>query len=109
MCCVCPGEACRRSWPRPDTGCPWEATSDDLMLEVSRRGRPWCWYCLCWVVVVGLRVSINVGGGVECFNEVGIYETTNVNVIYSAVGRNDSSFSVLVGEDISNNRSVELF
>eukprot|EP00983_Pelagomonas_calceolata_P057949 1145297-Pelagomonas_calceolata.AAC.1 len=48
------------------TLCPWEATSGDLMPEVSCGGRLCCWYCLCWVFVVGLRVSINVGGGVEC-------------------------------------------
>eukprot|EP00983_Pelagomonas_calceolata_P054674 1143803-Pelagomonas_calceolata.AAC.3 len=42
------GRAYCRSWPRPDTGCPWEATSSDLTREMRCRGRLWCWYYLCW-------------------------------------------------------------
>eukprot|EP00983_Pelagomonas_calceolata_P051352 1142376-Pelagomonas_calceolata.AAC.2 len=98
MSCARIGRACCRSWPRPDTGCSWVAKSGDLMPEVICGGRLWCWYCLCWVLVVGLRVSINVGGGVECFIEVGINEATNVGVIYTAVSRKNSGFSVLAGK-----------
>eukprot|EP00983_Pelagomonas_calceolata_P088342 1157180-Pelagomonas_calceolata.AAC.8 len=31
MCCARTGRACCRSWPRPNSGCPWEATSGDLI------------------------------------------------------------------------------
>eukprot|EP00983_Pelagomonas_calceolata_P066606 1149120-Pelagomonas_calceolata.AAC.1 len=42
ICCARTGRACCRSWPRHDNGCPWEATSGDLMPEVSYGGRLWC-------------------------------------------------------------------
>eukprot|EP00983_Pelagomonas_calceolata_P072198 1151607-Pelagomonas_calceolata.AAC.6 len=63
---ACTGWTCCRCWPRPDSGCPCEATSGDLMPEVSCGGRLWCWYYLYWVVIAGLRISIIVGGRVEC-------------------------------------------
>eukprot|EP00983_Pelagomonas_calceolata_P066685 1149159-Pelagomonas_calceolata.AAC.3 len=107
--CACTGRYCCRSWPRPDTGCPWEATSSDLMPQVSCEGRLWCWNCLRWVVVVGLRVNINTGGGVECFIEVGINEDTNVDVVHLAIDCKNSCFRVLAGEDFLDNSSVKLF
>eukprot|EP00983_Pelagomonas_calceolata_P010894 352721-Pelagomonas_calceolata.AAC.2 len=81
MCYARTWGACCRSWPRPDSGCLWEVACGDLMLEASCGGRLWHWYCLCWVSVPGLRVCINIGGGVECFIEVGIKETINVGVV----------------------------
>eukprot|EP00983_Pelagomonas_calceolata_P065304 1148531-Pelagomonas_calceolata.AAC.2 len=41
-CCARTGRACYRSWPRPDSGWPWEATSGDLMPEVSWLDLPGC-------------------------------------------------------------------
>eukprot|EP00983_Pelagomonas_calceolata_P043028 1138746-Pelagomonas_calceolata.AAC.2 len=46
------------------------------------------------VVVAGLRVSTSVVGGVECFVEVGINEAADVAVVYSAVSRKNSGFSI---------------
>eukprot|EP00983_Pelagomonas_calceolata_P037112 1136200-Pelagomonas_calceolata.AAC.2 len=107
MCCARTWRACCR--PRPASGCLWEATSGDLMPGVSCGGRLWCWYCLYWVVIAGLRVSINVGGGIECFIEVGINEATNVGVDKSAVNRKDSGFGITAKEDSSDNNGVKLF
>eukprot|EP00983_Pelagomonas_calceolata_P121220 1160781-Pelagomonas_calceolata.AAC.8 len=57
---------------------PCGAPSGDRMPDVSCGGRLRCWNFLCWVVVAGLRVSINVGGGVESVIKVCINGATSM-------------------------------
>eukprot|EP00983_Pelagomonas_calceolata_P017574 550915-Pelagomonas_calceolata.AAC.2 len=71
ICYARTGRACCRSWPKHNSGCPWKATSGDLMLEV------------------------------------GINEAANVGVVYSAVSRKKSGFSVFMCEDFLSSVSVE--